>query len=42
MIPIPGSVIRVNFPHGTIGAYGGCPPSASRYTTTESSGGDLL
>jgi hypothetical protein len=22
--PIPGSVIRVNFPHSTIGAYGGC------------------
>ncbi len=42
MMPIPGSVIRVNFPHGTIGAYGGCWPSASRYAAWESSGSDLF
>jgi hypothetical protein len=31
MIPIPGSVIGVNFPHGTIGADGSWLSSASRY-----------
>ena len=31
-LPIPASVVCVNFPHGTIGMYGGCRPSASRYT----------
>jgi hypothetical protein len=30
-IPIPDFDIRVNFPHGTIGAYGDCRPSPSRY-----------
>ncbi len=31
MIPIPGFDIRVNFPHGTIGAHGDCRPSPPRY-----------
>jgi hypothetical protein len=29
MIPIPGSEFHVNFPHGTIGSYGGARPSPS-------------
>ena len=36
MIPIPSSIIRVNFSHGMIGAYGGCRLSASRYAAWES------
>jgi len=38
----PGSVIRANFLHGTIGANGGCWPSASRYAAWESPGGNLF